>query len=123
MSKATRKARAAAARPGTIAADHRIDIDDRIVRNPSTPSREERSELPEPRLRRVVEDEVAHLPLFVRTTERNRVRIWRSADGSWWRTGGSVRIQRWPTPDGERAFVVTLYKGANRGDIEWSSPR
>lgn len=120
MSKNTRKARAAGAIRGTVAADHRIEIDDRVDPNPEMPSREERTAVPAPGMRRTVEDEVAHLQLFVRKTTRgDRVRIWRSSDGLWWRIPGAVRIQRWPTPDGERAFVLTLYKGANADDIEF----
>jgi hypothetical protein len=119
MSKATRKARAAAAVPGTVAADRRIDIDERVDPRGEVLSREERAALPQARLRRLVEQEFAHLPLRVRnTTQGRRVRIWRSVDGRWWRLGGAIRIQRWPVEGGERAFVVTLFKGANEDDLQ-----
>lgn len=117
MSKVSRKARAAAARPGTIAADHRLEIGEKISRSAKV-VRE--SDAVFPQTRRLAEDELAHLPLYVVNTKTGRrACVWRSGDGRWWRRGGAARIQRWPTPDGERAFVIFLHKGANRDDLKF----
>ena len=116
MSKTTRKARAAEAHRGSIAADHRIVIE-------HTPSSGAvvvmlRNEEPSAAAVRLAEDEFAHLPLFVvRSRIGARARVWRGSDGKWWRAGGMVHIRRWPDAGGERAFVVFLFKGANEGDL------
>lgn len=116
-SKATRRARAAAARPGTIAADHRIIIDD----TPDTDAEQSRlTGTSKRRNARLADAELAALPLIVRRTSGSqRVRVWRTADGRWWRRGGTIRIQKWPTPDGERAFVINVWRGANSDDVKF----
>lgn len=116
-SKATRRARAAAARPGTVAADHRIIIEDtpdtdaEVTKPSGTATR---------RHARLADTELARLPLIIRHgTAGRRARIWRTTDGQWWRRGGTVQIRRCPSLDGARAFVVTIWKGANSDDVRF----
>lgn len=117
-SKATRHARARAARRGTVAADHRIAIKDTpdrtatVHRRPTAPAPD-----PTPRAQRFAAD-VARLPLVIRRTSiGNRTHVWRTADGLWWRKGGLIQIR--PGALGERAFVLTLFKGANASDVKF----
>ncbi|MBY6061604.1 hypothetical protein [Microbacterium esteraromaticum] len=115
-SKATRHARAAKAPRGTIAADRRIVVEDVPARD-ATVHEHAVVEAAPPRDVVRAEDELAHLPLRIRrTTSGLRARVWRSGDGTWWRQGGHVWIRE---TSGERAFCITLYKGANEGDLRF----
>lgn len=116
-SKATRRSRAAAALPGTVAADHRVAIQDvptadAEVGRPTGQAKRRHT--------RLADHELRALPLIIRRTEiGRRSYVWRTADGHWWRRGGTIRIQRHPRPDGERAFIITLWKGANSDDLRF----
>ncbi len=118
-SKATRRARARAARRGTIAADRRIVIEDTPDRGATTHELTEGGETTR-RARRLT-DNVAALPLVIRRTVRGkRALVWRTPNGTWWRKGGIIQIKRSDsTPDSGHAFVVTLYKGANVEDVRF----
>lgn len=119
-SKRTRLARAATATRGTVAADRRIIIEDKPnVKASIHTGAEIRSAAPARSLRDLV-DELPGMPVVVRRTgDGKRVRVWRTADGRWWRCGGIVRIQKWGPAGGERHFVVTLFTGANESDVEF----
>jgi len=120
MNKVTREERAAKARKGTIAADPEVEIDAGVDLGATVVDRDARREPAAARTVRLAEAEFAHLPVYVvRSRSERRTRIWRSADGKWWRRGGTVRIQRWPELDGPRAFVVFLWAGANEGDLKF----
>ena len=118
MSKSTRKARAKAARPGTVASDPEITI------------------RPKPRqavpLGRGVEsvgadplvdvstvftrDELAEMPLIIQRTAMGvRVQVWRSLQGQWYRKGGVLRIQ---PHEGQRVYKIILYRGATTEDLD-----
>lgn len=116
-SKATRRARARNAQRGMVAADHRIVIvdtpdGDAVVRN------RRKSTERTPREIRMAED-LAGLPIEIRRTGiGRRTMVWRTSDGGWWRKGGIIHIRKSPTT-GERAFVVTISKGANANDVKF----
>ncbi|MBT2483366.1 MULTISPECIES: hypothetical protein [unclassified Microbacterium] len=114
--KATRRARAGAATPGTIAADRRVAIADGADCEATIHQRPRQSTS----TRRVarITDAVVGLPMIVRrTTVGRRALVWRTADGKWWRKGGVVQIRQ--QSSGERAFVLTLFKGANAQDAQF----
>lgn len=117
MSKATRKARAAAARPGTIAADHRIAIDDRPARTVYTDgSKQARKRYCDPS-ESFTDEELATLPLRITNAPSSRVLVWRGPDGTWYRNGAWLRIR--PRKDGAgREYQIVLLKGANRDDLQ-----
>lgn len=116
-SKATRHARAAAARPGSIASDRKLIIED-------SPATEVSVVLPTGRASRrharLAASELRALPLVIhQTSAAKRARVWRTPDGTWWRQGGAVRIQRWPDAESERAFVLFVHKGSNSDDVKY----
>lgn len=115
-SQATRERRAAAAGLGTIAADAQIAIDDRPDPEATTSVRPTERTSARRALR--MAEAVAGLPLIVQRTARSRrTLVWRTADGHWWRKGGIVQIK--PHGAHPRAFVVTLYDGANADDAKY----
>jgi hypothetical protein len=119
--KKTRKERAKAARPGSVAADSRIHIQ-------STPSNtvvfqsEQRKKSPAGNrmfnLGAVFSmDDIAAMPVVIRKTSRgSRVKVWRTGLGTWHRECGLVRVQM---QDGVRSVVITLFKGANEADLRF----
>jgi hypothetical protein len=120
MSKATRKTRAAEARTGTVAADHRIEIVDAPNTSAVVTMRPLHPAKPDARAARLAAGEFASMAVHVvQTRASRRAQVWRTADGEWWRRGGTVRIQKWPEPDGARSFVVFLWKGANEDDLKF----
>jgi hypothetical protein len=116
-----REARAAAARPGTVAADPTIEIRDTPDLHARTRTHRERNEdVASLRDAKLAENELAGAPLFVvRSSTPKPALVWRGGTGMWFRRGGAVRIQRWPQPDGPRSFVVSLHEGANKDDLEF----
>lgn len=115
-SKATRRARAAAATPGTIAADRRVAIAD-VTDCDATIHQRPRQATSTRRGARIT-DAVVGLPMIVRRTTLGRhALVWRTADGQWWRKGGMIQIRQ--QSNGGRAFVVTLFEGANAQDAQF----
>lgn len=116
--KAARKSRAASATARTVAADHRVRIDDvprhGVAVHPAAATAETD-------LRTVFgEDELASMPVVVRRLKRNNipVQVWRTPDGKWWRNGGQLRVQI-DSRTGIRSFIVWMAKGATRDDVEF----
>ncbi len=115
--KRARKARARNARRRSVAADHRIVIED--VPAPGiyladNPTKTSRGQLCDPR-ELFSADELASMPLVIRKTPSGaRARVWRSHDGTWYRCGGYLRIE---DVNGRRVFQITLSKGANLDDL------
>lgn len=116
---AARHERAMMAFPHTAAADPDIIIRDtpvmdfehvalaKLKASPSTQT---------PRRKRDVIEMFSALPVrFTRSSSSAHVSIWRTMDGRWWRKPGVVRSQL--MPDGQRAFNVILYIGANEADV------
>ncbi|MGB3733155.1 hypothetical protein [Microbacterium sp.] len=116
--RARRKYRALHAPGGSIAADDRVTVEDapsnraEVIVNPFRGAKHYKYD-------------ASGLPLIVRKTSRGqRVRIWRTPDGKWWREAGAIQVRKWDgegksTAGGERAFVLTLFKGANVADLEY----
>lgn len=117
--KATRHARAAVARRGTVAADRRIVIEDSPTVAMIATGRKLKSATT-PRGLRALGEELQGIPVVVRRTSvGRRVRVWRTANGEPWRQGGIVQLRKWAPAGGDRRFVVTLFKGANVDDVEF----
>ncbi|OJU43624.1 MAG: hypothetical protein BGN98_10435 [Microbacterium sp. 69-7] len=121
MSKSTRKARAAAAIPGSVAADPTITIEDApaldVAYSADTKNLESSDWLIDANSVFTV-DELAEFPLVIQKTKvGTRVRIWRDARGTWFREAGLLRIQRHGEND-RRSYVITLFKGATQADLE-----
>lgn len=116
MSKTSRKTRASSARPGTIAADPHIRIEDKPVKSMTM-----KGETPPFEIVHLVdvftEDELRTAPLRIVNASTARARVWRSASGAeWYRNGFYVRIRT--NNEGVLHFQVVIHKGANRGDLD-----
>lgn len=117
--KVTRHARAKVARRGTVAADRRIVIED-MPAAATIATGKTIAAATLPRGLRVLGEDLQSIPVVVRrTSQGRRARVWRSANGEYWRQGGIVHLRKWAPAGGERRFVVTLYKGANVDDVEF----
>ncbi|MBP2419662.1 hypothetical protein [Microbacterium imperiale] len=114
MSKVAREQRAAKARPGTIAADPRIDIFDTPTEATMYDEPERKVEYVDPS-EHLSAEEIAAMPLWFRSSS-SPVQVWRSMDGTWWRDSGHLRIQL--CKDGVRRFVLFLSDGATRTDLK-----
>ncbi|WP_431795644.1 hypothetical protein [Microbacterium enclense] len=116
MSKVARKVRAANARPGTIAADRRIDVIDAPEPREAVHYSDD-APIPTYVAPAFTEEEMETMPLVVVNSTTTRVQVWRGPDGAWYRRGAWLRLQ--PRRDGEGSeFRVLLCKGANRADLE-----
>lgn len=120
MSKHTRKARAAAARPGSIAANPKINIRNKVSVGATFDDDNPKSLYGE----RLIDpadvftaDELAEMPLVIRMTKTGeRVKIWRDARGEWFREAGILRIQK--QADGHHGYVIILDRGATESDLK-----
>lgn len=116
MSKGTRKARAAAAANGTVASQRAVRIIDRPMTDVVTREENRQRQYVDP-ARAFTADELATMPVVVAESRAGRVTVWRGADGTWYRVGGSLRIQ--PAKDGSGSqFKILLYKGATYDDLK-----
>lgn len=117
MNKATRKARAAAAQPGTIAANHRIDVRDEPIAEVITQA-EAAAKCLDP-AEYIPKPELAAMPVRIVAGRLDRVEVWKDTSGAWWRYGASVRIQK-SAGTAEREYRVILAKGANEDDLKFA---
>lgn len=115
--KTTRKNRARAAIPGTIAANPRIIVEDSPDLEAETGSIDKITSGIDVR-DLFTADELSELPIVIRNSRVERTRVWRSGNGEWWRVGGRLRLQL-DRRTGIRSLVVLLCRGANEDDLQW----
>lgn len=118
MSKTTRRARAAKAPIGSVAANHRIVINSSVssstIYEGDAPEGDEVFLAPSDLF---TAEELATMPLVVKQSVRGRALVWRSSNGDWWRQGAYLRVQKRVGGDGHE-FRIIVYKGANEADLQ-----